>query len=725
MTAVNPQLLTTNKDQDGEEIDFHEIFASIVQARWWVLGFTLAALIAGFIYTKVATPIYQVSALLQVESNKGSMGAIGAEMSGLFEEKTQTGTEIELLKSRMVLGKAASELNLDIVTAALYRPIIGKLFAGTEPRELGITQFTVPDAWQNQALTLTVTGKNSYEINSPAGQIIGSGHVDIPLVDHAVGVGLFVNRLNAPVGQRFSVTKLSELLAISRLAGGLSLAEKGRSTGLIELTYNASDAAFGARVLNQVANNYMRQNVERKSAEAQQTLSFIEQQLPELKKQLEASEVRFNDYRSRIGSVDISAESGILLQQSVGAETGLVALQQKRKELLATFTTEHPAVKTLDAQIASIRSQQNQFAGQIDKLPKTQQELLRLTRDLQVNQELYTGMLNNSQQLKVVRAGTVGNVRVVDYAVKTTQPIAPKKPAIMLVSLLVGLLLGIGFALLRMLLKNGVKEAKQVESRLGIPVLATVPISDEQERLARTLKKSGGVMSILAAHSSEDLAVESLRSLRTSLHFTLVDAPNNIIMITGPSPNVGKSFISVNFATVLAAAGQKVLLIDADLRRGYLNEYIGQTRSTGVSEFIAQGLTAEQIIKPSGVTNLDFVTTGDLPPNPAELLLHPRFEAFLKAMSARYDYVIIDSPPVMAVTDAAIVGRHAGATLLVARFAYTPLREIELSVKRLQQAGVAVNGVLLNRVEAGTGYGYGYGYGYKYAYAYSYGKRKS
>lgn len=723
MTAVNPQLLTTQADSAEEEIDFREIFASVVQARWWVLGFTLAALIAGFIYTKVATPIYQVNALLQVESNKGSMGAINAEMSGLFEEKTQTGTEIELIQSRMVLGKAAAELSLDIVTEPKFKPIIGKLLANDAPRELVITQLSVPEAWQNQPLTLTVTGKSTYTVAGPNGEVLGSGSVDLPLTSSESGIGLFVSRLKAPVGQRFSVTKLGELSAIGRLAGGLSLSEKGRGTGLIELTYDTPNPTFGVRVLNQVANNYMRQNVERKSAEAQQTLSFIEQQLPELKKQLEASEVRFNDYRSRIGSVDISAESGILLQQSVGAETGLVALQQKRKELLATFTSEHPAVKTLDAQIASIRSQQNQFAGQIDKLPKTQQELLRLTRDLQVNQELYTGMLNNSQQLKVVRAGTVGNVRVVDYAVKTSIPIAPKKPAIMLVSLLAGLLLGIGFAVVRQLLKNGVKEAKQVESKLGLPVLATVPVSDTQEKLAKSLKKSGGAISILAANSTDDLAIESLRSLRTSLHFTLVDAPNNIIMITGPSPNVGKSFISVNFASVLAAAGQRVLVIDADLRRGYLNEYLGQARTGGVSELIAQGLEPEQVIKPSGVDNLDFVTTGELPPNPAELLLHPRFEAFLKLMSAHYDYVIIDSPPVMAVTDAAIVGRHVGATLLVARFAYTPLREIELSVKRLQQAGVVVNGVLLNRVEAGTGYGYGYGY--KYAYAYSYGKRKS
>lgn len=722
MTAVNPQLVTASSAPDGEEIDFRDIIASVVQARWWVVGFTLSALLTGFIYTQLATPIYQVNALLQVESNKGSMGAIGAEMSGLFEEKTQTGTEIELIQSRMVLGKAASELNLDIISGPLFTPVIGQLLASDAPRELRVTQLTVPEAWLNQALTLTVTGKGSYEVAGPDGVSLGAGRIDLPFTNPTLGLGMYVSQLQAPVGQRFSVVKLTELAAIGRLAGGLSLAEKGRGTGLIELTYNTPDPDYGVRVLNQVANNYMRQNVERKSAEAQQTLSFIEQQLPELKKQLEASEVRFNDYRSRIGSVDISAESGILLQQSVGAETGIVALQQKRKELLATFTSEHPAVKTLDAQIASIRSQQNQFAGQIDKLPKTQQELLRLTRDLQVNQELYTGLLNSAQQLKVVRAGTVGNVRVVDYAVKTTSPIAPKKPAIWLASLLVGLLLGVGFAVARQLLKNGVKEAKQIESKLGLAVLATVPISDTQEKLAKALKKSGGAISILAANSTDDLAIESLRSLRTSLHFTLVDAPNNIIMITGPSPNVGKSFVSVNFAAVLAATGQRVLVIDADLRRGYLNEYLGQVRTGGVSELIAQGLPPEQVIKPSGVANLDFVTTGDLPPNPAELLLHPRFEAFLKAMSALYDYVIIDSPPVMAVTDAAIVGRHVGATLLVARYAITPLREIELSVKRLQQAGVVVNGVLLNRVEAGTGYGYGYGY--KYAYAYSYGKRE-
>ncbi|MES2719745.1 MAG: polysaccharide biosynthesis tyrosine autokinase [Pseudomonadota bacterium] len=723
MTSVNPQMPVFSSEADDDEIDFRELIGSVVQARWWVAGFTAFALMMGFIYTQVATPIYQVNALLQVESNKGSMGAIGSEMNGLFEEKTQANTEIELISSRMVLGKAANDLNLDIIAKPFYFPVFGKLFSSNEPRILRITRLNVPEAWNNETLILTVTGNNSYDLSSPTGELLGRGRADAPFSSEQGDVGLFVSELRAPVGQRFAVVKLDDISAIERLAGGLSLKEKGRSTGLIELTYQTPDVLSGVRVLNQIANNYVRQNVERKSAEAQQTLSFIEQQLPELKKQLEASEVRFNEYRSRIGSVDIGQEGSILLQQSVGADTSLVALQQKRKELLTTFTFEHPSVITLDKQIASIRSQQNQFSGKIDRLPKDQQELLRLTRDLQVNQELYTGLLNNSQQLKVVRAGTVGSVRVVDYATKTPRPIAPEKMFILLSSLLLGLLSGVGFAVLRQILKSGVKEAKQIESKLGLPVLATIPISDAQSKIAKVLKKSGGTISILASNAVDDLAIESLRSLRTSLHFTLVDAPNNIIMITGPSPSVGKSFISVNFAAVMASTGQRILVIDADLRRGYLNEYLGQERFNGLSELIAQDLALENVIKPSGVAGLDFVTTGALPPNPAELLLHPRFEVFLKAVSLRYDYVIIDSPPVMAVTDAAIVGRHAGATLLVARFGFTPLRELELSVKRLQQAGVSVNGVLLNRVESAAGYGYGYGY--KYAYAYRYGQRKS
>lgn len=710
------------RDHD-DEIDLRELLGTLIGARWVIAGFTGAALALGVLYTQIATPIFQVNALIQVEENSGSgMGAVANDLGGLFEGKAQITTEIELIRSRMVLGKTVDDLNLDLVVQTKSFPVIGRLWAD-KTASLDVGRFDLADVGIGQGFEVELLGNEAYALYDPNGVLVSKAKINetLQVLWQEQPLGLFVRSANGEVGQRFKLVRMNRGSAINKLASNLTLSEKGKGSGIIELTLKDPSREQAVLILNQVANNYVRQNVERKSAEAESTLAFIETQLPEVKKALEAAEVRFNDYRRRTGSVDISQESSIILQQSVQAESGILSLQQERKSLLNRFTAEHPSVKALDAQIAALRSEQNRFSGDISRLPSTQQELLRLTRDLQVNQELYTTLLNNAQQLKVVRGGTVGNVRVIDFAQRPLGPVEPKKPLILAASVLLGLMLGIGFALVRQMMKSGVKDANQIESKLGLSVLATIPVSAAQEKLFKQISKSGGRLSVLAHSSPDDLSVESLRSLRTSLHFALLDAPNNILMISGPSPQLGKSFVSVNLAAVIAAAGQRVLLVDGDMRRGYLNEYFGMPRDGGLSELIAGQREAHQVIQASGINGFDYVTTGELPPNPSELLLHSRFEAFLKEVSQRYDYVLVDSPPVMAVTDAAIIGRLAGASLLLARFATTPLRELEHSAKRLQQAGVAVKGVLLNRVEASSGYGYSYGY--KYAYAYKYGKR--
>lgn len=721
-TNYTPPVQTN--DAGDDEIDLRDLIGSVVEGRWWVAGITAAALSVGVLYALVATPIYQVNALVQVEDSKaGGLGAVADELGGLFETKTQAATEIELIRSRMVLGKSVEDLHLDIVAQPNYFPIIGKMIAGDEPRSITVTRFDVPTALQGEAFELVAQAEGKFQLIGPEGKDLGLGELNKAFNATWQGqkIGLFVRDMVSPAGESFTLIKQNQLQAIERVDENLSASEQGKQTGMINLTYKGLSADKASQILNQITNNYVRQNVERKSAEAQQTLQFLDDQLPEIKKQLEAAEVRFNEYRMRTGSIDISKEGELLLQQSVVAETGLLELQQKRKELLGRFTSEHPSVQVLDKQIGAMQSQRGQFTGQVDKLPKTQQELLRLTRDLQVSQELYTQLLNNAQQLKVVRAGTVGNVRIIDSAQPTLRPVAPKKPLIVVLALLLGGMMGVGFVLLRQALRSGVKDAAQIEAKTGVSVLATVPSSDAQDKLVKKLQKKGGNLAVLAHYEPTDLAVESLRSLRTSLHFALIDAPNNLLMFTGPGPAVGKSFLSVNMSALLASTGERVLLIDADMRRGYLNEYFGAERKHGLSELIAQGLEASTVIRATGLENFDYISTGELPPNPAELLLHPRFEKFLKDMEAKYDRVIIDSPPVMAVTDAAIVGRHAGATLLVARFNQTQMREIELSLKRLGQAGVSVKGVLLNAVAAAAG---GYGYGYKYGYAYKYDQRK-
>jgi tyrosine-protein kinase Etk/Wzc len=415
----------------------------------------------------------------------------------------------------------------------------------------------------------------------------------------------------------------------------------------------------------------------------------------------------------------------------VKIKSEVTKLEERRDELRQKFTVGHPSVVAIDKQIARLQSQMNDHDKAIEVLPETQKDILKLAREVQVNTELYTTLLNNSQTLRVAKAGAVADARIIDYAILPTLPIKPKKALIIAFSLISGLILGIALAFIRKALRSGVEDPDLIEKKLHIPVYASIPHSIDQEKLSKKLKRNYAQKSndplILAVQNKDDLAVESLRSLRTTLHFAFLEAQNNIIMITGPGPGVGKTFVSINLATVLADAGKKILLIDGDMRKGFINKVLGVGRENGLSELISNTASGwppmlDEAIHKIPVANLDFISTGSIPPNPSELLLHERFGDLLANLSKNYDHVIIDSPPILAVTDAAIIGRIASATLMVVRAGQHPMRELEQSVKRLTQAGVNLKGVVFNDLpELSSRYGYGYGQN-KYVYQYSYNK---
>jgi tyrosine-protein kinase Etk/Wzc len=226
----------------------------------------------------------------------------------------------------------------------------------------------------------------------------------------------------------------------------------------------------------------------------------------------------------------------------------------------------------------------------------------------------------------------------------------------------------------------------------------------------------GGVQ-VLAITEPESLAIESLRNLRISLQLTLMESGNNRVLITGATPGVGKSFVSGNFAVIMAQAGKRVLLIDADLRKGHIQKGFGLPRRGGLAEVLIGDMAVDQAIHNAVVPNLDILTTGNYPPNPANLMLSARLGEFLNEMSLRYDLVVIDSPPVLVAADAAAVAAHAGAILLVARDTLTQLGELNESVKRLAHAGQRVSGVVFNGMDLSRrhygSHGYKYG-GYRY-----------
>ncbi|MDX1655145.1 MAG: polysaccharide biosynthesis tyrosine autokinase [Candidatus Competibacteraceae bacterium] len=733
-------------DNQEEEINLGDYLAVIAGSKWLILAITLLVLVLGAAYALIARPIYSVDALLQVEEKGSSLGALD-EVAAMFEGETPVNAEIEILRSRLVIGRAVDDLNLTVDARPEYLPLLGEAIARRHDTDQGpaeppfgldqfglgqyawggetiqVDTFEVPRSWLGEPFILVAGEGGSFRLLEPEQEsLVLEGRVG-QTARGSLGRGeviLFVAELVGRPGTRFQLVRRSRLSAIKDIQEQLSVSEKGKQSGVLQIGMQGADPRQVTDVVNEIATGYVRQNVERKSAEAEQTLSFLEEQLPVLKERLESAEADLNTFRLERGSIDMPKETQVILEQTVAVESQLTQLQQKREELRQRFTPAHPTVVALDAQAARLTQDLEQLNQQVQRLPDTQQELLRLSRNVEVSTELYTSLLNSAQELQVAKAGTLGNVRIVDQALIPEKPVKPKKGMILAVSLVLGLFLGVVVAFVRRSLRSGVEDPELVEKQLGVPVYATIPHSRTQDKLARRVKGRSGKAAILAQLEPEDLAIESLRSLRTTLHFALLEAKNNIIMITGPSPGVGKSFLSVNLGAVLASSGRRVLLIDADLRKGYLNQYMGLERGDGLTDLISGTIGLEQAVHPTPVENLEIIPTGAIPPNPSELLLHERLGACLAELSKRYDHVLVDSPPVLAVTDAAIVGRLAGASLLVIKAGLHPLREIDLSVKRLRQAGVNLRGVLFNDVTfASSRYGYG-----KYVYHYAYGKGK-
>ena len=459
--------------------------------------------------------------------------------------------------------------------------------------------------------------------------------------------------------------------------------------------------------------------MERRSAEAENTLKFLETQLPTLKQEMDAAEAAYNTYRQSRGSLDLNLETQSVLQSLVEVDNQIVALKQERDELRQSFTSEHPRVQAVDQRLDRLRERRKQFDSDVNKLPDTQQKVLRLARDVEVSTTLYTNLVNTAQQLRVSKAGTVGDVRIIDAAAVVSERVGMKTSVKIAISAVLGLLVSLGIVWLKRSLRVVIEDPEVIESQFGLPVYATIPHSEDEVALFSRARK-GKHGELLAVSKPEDDAIESLRGLRTTIHFALMDASHNSILITGSSPGLGKSFISKNLGAVLAQAGARVLIIDADLRRGHINKEFGLRREVGVSEYVAGTVKLEDIVKPTAVPNLWVVTTGQIPPNPSELLMHLRFEQMLQQLGEQFDTLIIDAPPILAVSDAAIIGRLAGATLMVARAGHHPVSELEQAVKRLNHAGVYVKGFVFNDLNTDR---QRYRYGYKgYVYRYSYGK---
>ncbi|MGI9875653.1 polysaccharide biosynthesis tyrosine autokinase [Vibrio chagasii] len=708
--------------ENSDEIDLGKLLGILLDAKWLIMLTTFIFAVLGIALALLSTPIYKADALIQIEQkSSGGISSMVGDMGELFSQESSATTEVEIIKSRMILGETVDKFNLTTVIVPIYAPVVGKGFARLtgDINHIAVSRFNLPSYASAYGHTIQILDaeQGTYQLVRDDERVILQGKVgELATADD---YSLFVAGFESHNGFEFSIAKQSRLEAIEWLKKSLSLSEQGKQTGILKLSFEGENKQQITAILNHISQIYFLQNVKRNSAEAEKSLAFLESHLPGIKSELTGYEDTLNNYRQKNESIDLGLEAQSTLKVMVELEAQLNELTFKESEISQRFTKDHPAYKSLLDKRKTLLREKERLNEQIQKLPKTQREVLRMTRDVEVNQQIYIQLLNKVQELSIIKAGTVGNVRILDDAQAYKRAVKPKKPLIVVLATLLGGMLSVAFVLVKAAFHRGVESPDQIE-QIGLPVYAAVPKSDLQIELTNRFKskkiQTKGAQALLAESNPADLSVEALRGLRTSLHFAMLEAKNNVLMISGPAPGIGKSFISTNFAAVAAKTGQKVLIIDADMRKGYLQQSFGVKWENGLSDVLSNKQEFAQSVKATPVENLDILTRGQVPPNPSELLMHPRFAELMEWASKEYDLVIVDTPPVLAVTDPSIVGAFAGTTLMVARYGQNTLKEIDVARNRFEQSGIEVKGVIFNAIEKKASSSYGYGY-YNYAYS--------
>jgi len=742
-----PNPSTNDAAQKDDEIDLIALLLTLLRGWKTILTCALLGLALGVTYSRYVQPTYKTDALIQIDEKSQGIAALGSNISELVgESKSQAETERELIKSRMVLGTVVDKLHLDLRVSnpeigALDRIAQSKVPAQTSTEQgvlletkhgaAQINSFEVPLAYVGKPFTLvkTATGFTlSLEVNEEIVEY--KGNIGTPATLNTPEGNIKISVASLPAaGHPINLTKLSAPYAINELSSNLSVTERGKQTGIVQLTLTGEDQKQISRVLANVVQSYVDQNLSRGSQQTTTTIEFMESQIPQLKQKLEQSEEAFNKFREQYGTIDVTKEAEILLSESAQIERQLSELQLKQAELLTYYTAEHPLVVQINDQLAVLNARRQEIKDTVTRMPETQREFLQLSQDMEINREIYLTMLKNYEQLKIARAGEIGSVRVVDMPINTYKAIAPKNIQIWVLTLLLGTVLGTLLVFIKSLLRNLVKDPEQVEAKTGVPVIATIPRSKAAINLMKNNKNS---RRLLAMVDHDGVSYEGIKSLRTSLMFAMppmskvasifgelereeASKQGKIIVISGESPGIGKSFISSNLAETFSQLNKKVLIIDGDMRRGELHKIFTISQSNGLGDYLTEtDATLASFIHPTSFEFIDFMPRGKHPNNPASLLSTDKFSNMLVQLVAIYDYIIIDTPPVLAVSDAIITAQYADKVLMVTRYNHSVEGQLAYAVKQMNKANVTVDGIVLNDMVQGITSKYSYHYSYAY-----------
>jgi tyrosine-protein kinase Etk/Wzc len=699
-----------------------ELAWTLAERRWTFVAVLASALAGGAAILLLAPPVYEAAVLVQVEGR--ARPAAPEDVVQLFDTTPPPEAEMRILRSRALLDDVVAGLGLDREATPHRLPLLGDAVArrrdGTAlaapPPGLGrfawggesirLDRLDVSPSLVGEPLVLTAGAGGAYTVRDDDGTVLVSGTVGQPASGGSGDrtVSLLVANLVARPGTEFTVRKVRTDDLVDGLQKALEVTEQGKPGGLVEVKLSGGDPAHLARLLDALADTYVARSLRRTSEDAAALLATLDARLPALKAAADAADLAVTRFHQRNGQLNLGVDAARLLARVNELEHGITEAQEAEADQARRHAGAYPEVQGPSDRVQRLRAERSAVEARIAALPGLELELARLTRGVTLATERYTKVLDRAEALRTAQASWTGNARVVEHARAPRRPVSPKPGLVLSVAVLLGVLGGIAAALVRGAFDGGVRDPGELEARAGVPVLATVPRSAAQQGLAG---RRGGGAPPLSSLVPGDAAVEELRALRTGIEYALARATSHVVTVGSPAPGAGKSFVAVNLAALLAAPDGRVLLVDADLRRGALHRAFGADPAPGLSDLLAGTATLEQVVRRTENPHLDLVACGPRPPNPAELLSGDGLRRLLEEASARYGAIVVDTPPILSVTDAVLVARHAGVNLLVVRSGAQTAGEVATAVKRLRQRGIGVHGAVLNDVRPTLGGRYG------------------
>jgi tyrosine-protein kinase Etk/Wzc len=721
--------MTTYRPDPQGGIDIRDYVAMVMDARWLIITITLLVMALAGAYHLLAAPIYKPNALVQVHDRHKFVETIThSREPEAPPQKSLANDEHTIVASRSVLGNVVDRLKLMIDVQPRHLPVLGGAVARHYDMEEGpsapwfglhnfawggetiaVPIFHVAKEFYDETFTVVAGRAGRYRLLGPDGDTLITGKLGAEIRTGAaadIPARIRVAALNARPGTQFVLSRKSRLSAIEDLQRALTVTQTSEDSDILKIEFGGKDPARSTRIVNEIVAEYADHKTRWNSIEAEQKLKFARSQLPNLKRRVKAAEAALSAYRESNDAVDLSQQGRSILNQIAAHKLSLLELNQEHVVLSQLATPNHPRMIALNARMAQVKKSIESLGDSMANLPETERGMMRLVRDVNVSTSLYTTLMKAAQEQRLIKAGTMADVTILDHAVVPEKPAGPGFGILSAAAGVCGAFLGLVVVFARSALLRGVRDADSIERALDLPVYVALPYSKQQDKMGVDFWRRSP--RVLAARRPDDLAVEGLRTLRA----TLPETRGTVTMICGPAAGMGKSFVCTNLGVVLANAGARVLLIDADLRGGRLHEAFGVSSKQGLSELLNDG---EGRIHDTRVDGLSLMTRGAFPRQPSELLLRARLRQELERLKEIYDHIIIDSPPVLSVVDATIIGRHADRAVMVVKAGAVTMRQIAHGTHRLQRANVNVSGFLLNGLDPrGARYGYEY-YGYRTA----------